>query len=301
MANPNTDFNCEVGSAINNTVSLYFNKYKSDVQHAVHEVADKMHSNNHAIALRSLTEIDTSELAIPEGQCELNLGNVKKDHTSNIDSTSKVFAGLVTAGLGAVILSNVSMGAVVVGTVAAGLKKLLPSVITAIATRNPLALLGTKFTSSPCTAATVAAFLGGLGKKKNIINAGASGIVAAGIQNPLMIAAGATAVYKFTENATKCILNIAVPAVAEKLGKPMRERKIRECMNSEVIPYFEQELKAVSDSFANNLSDSLNNEASYLIEEKKNKLEDLRAKNASNKAEYDAFVKRLAGYKKELA
>lgn len=101
--------------------------------------------------------------------------------------------------------------------------------------------------------------------------------------------------------SSKGIVESLVGFVTERtMAKPQRRRAINDYMNSVLLPNFSSEVKRNSTALLSVLKDSLHKEASDMVSEMTNAIEDLKRIRAEQKSEFENKKTKLRNYKNTL-
>lgn len=282
------NFDVAAQSIISSAQSLHLGDYKNKVQEILYEKARNRRLGDNGINLQSLNEIDCyGQTAFSEIPYNLNLnvlgheydgfvaGGVKVLATVGLAAATVATAGAALAGAGAVAGAGaIASGA---GTVGIGKTLITANVIDSVTdvasmvSNRKLRLdmekarhVAREYSSASSKVEGVNQNIGQqLGQKKGIIE----GLVS-----------------KFTAG----------------MGKPQRQRAIHEYINSILVPHFEEQMKSVSSGVLSVIKETLNNEASEIMSQKQQNLEQLEQQYKTSKEEFDARRETLLRYTKEL-
>jgi hypothetical protein len=99
----------------------------------------------------------------------------------------------------------------------------------------------------------------------------------------------------------KGIIESIVGAVTDKtLGKPQRQRKLHEYMDTILLPGFKSRIKCITTDLINVIGTLLRQEASNSIAEMSRVLNELQKARKEKKEEYDKRISLLRNYKNEI-
>lgn len=252
------NFDGEAISAINNTATLLMNDYKNSVQNILRTKANSLKGSDYEIKLDSLRSIDTSSIQMSGLSYNLDLNTMGHEYD-----------GLIKGGIIAVAL----VGAV--GAVAAA----APS--------------GAAVADSVESAATIDNVIDVADTVSDIGSIVSNHKTAERIEE-------ATESYSAHEPNTqkrkgtgsdKGMIDTIVGLVTDNMmSKPQRVRAIRNYMDNSLIPEFKDRLQNISQTLINTIQCNLQNEASAIIGQKTDSLNQLKQEK---KEKNDLFRQRM--------
>lgn len=255
------NFDGEAISAINNTATLLMNDYKNSVQNILRTKANSLKGSDYEIKLDSLRSIDTSSIQMSGLSYNLDLNTMGHEYD-----------GLIKGGIIAVALVG-AVGAV--GAVAAA----APS--------------GAAVADSVESAATIDNVIDVADTVSDIGSIVSNHKAAERIEE-------ATESYSAHEPNTqkrkgtgndKGMIDTIVGLVTDNMmSKPQRVRAIRNYMDNSLIPEFKDRLQNISQTLINTIQCNLQNEASAIIGQKKDSLNQLKQEK---KEKNDLFRQRM--------
>ena len=98
--------------------------------------------------------------------------------------------------------------------------------------------------------------------------------------------------------SNKGLIDSMIGFVTERtMSKPQRSRAIRNYIESSLAPEFKMQLNNISKNLINSIHNTLQNEASVLIGQKTNSLNQLKSEMKEKKALFDQRMEQLREYK----
>lgn len=257
-----SDFDNEALTTINNTASLLMNSYKSGIQTAICEKArtQSEREKEDGISLESLKSMNLSNIQMTGLTYNMDLNGMGHEY----DQWIKV--GVIAAAA--------------VGTVAATAGGALASgkAIDAIDTAS------------------------------DIVSIVSNQKAADRIEKAVTFARKVTQKYETIENGAqalsgkvgsdKGLIDSMVGFVTDKLlSKPQRTRAVRNYIDSSLSPDFQNRLKEISQELVNIVRVSLNEEATEIINQKTNSLNQLKTERKEQKEQFEQRISQLREYK----
>ena len=271
VAGKSDNFDADALSAINNTASLLFNDYKTDIKILLQEKAKSRRNTEEGISLRSLKEMDMSSYAISGLNYNLDLNSAGHQYDGWISTGIKA-----AAAVGAVVTVAFSGAGAAVAKAA--------TVDNAIDIADTVSDVGS-IISNNRTANRIEKVVSIAGKAGDKFDAIEGYNQRTGQQ----------------VGANKGIVESMVGFVTDKLvGKPQRKRAIRNYMDNTLMPDFRREIKVVGNQLIISIRTSLQEEASETIETKRFSLEKLKQERKNKKEEYNERMNQIRDYKHEL-
>lgn len=266
-----SDFDNEAMTTINNTASLLMNSYKSGIQTAICEKArtQSEREKEDGISLESLKSMNLSNIQMTGLTYNIDLNGMGHEY----DQWIKV--GVIAAAA--------------VGTVAA-----------VAATAGGAAAAGGALASGKAIDAIDAA--------SDIVSIDSNQKAADRIRKLVTFATKVTQKYETIENeaqalsgkvgSDKGLIDSMVGFVTDKLlSKPQRARAVRKYIDSSLSPDFNNRLKEISQELVNIVRVSLNEEATEIINQKTNSLNQLKTERKEQKEQFEQRISQLREYK----
>lgn len=296
VANKSANFDADVTNAINSMASIYFNKYKNGMQQTLLELANERRTNDNSVNLSSIAEVNLSSLQMSAESMKynLNLNELGHEYDGMIAFGAKaaVAVALVAATVATAGGAAAAAGA---GTAAAGAGAAAGGAAAAGAGTGAVIASGTAATISVAdTISDVASMLHNQKVMKDMDKKMEQ--LQKQMQKVDMIDQQAGNL-----TAKKGIVIEFVSKITDGMGKPQRQKAIREYLENQLIPSFSQELQKIGIDLTILVQNQLNNEAEQLIAEKTKMLEELKTQFEQSKSEYEARIKQLHEYKREIA
>lgn len=262
VANKSANFDADVTNAINSMASIYFNKYKNGIQQTLIELANERRSNDNGINLRSLSELDISSLQMSAESMKYNLNLNELGHEYD---DMLAFDAKAAAAVALVVATVTGTGGDDADT--ADIIDTISDVASIIHNQKVMKDMDKKMEQ----------FQNQM-QKVDMIDQQAGNLT-----------------------AKKGIVIEFVSKITDGMGKPQRQKAIREYLENQLIPSFSQELQKIGIDLTILVQNQLNNEAEQLIAEKTKMLEELKTQFEQSKSEYEARIKQLHEYKREIA
>ena len=260
-AGKSPDFDAEAISIINNTTSLLLNDYKMSVREILAKSAREKRNTDEAVKLRSIENLDMTEMSIQGLNYNLNLNAMGHEYDGMIATGVKVaaVAAVVVAGASAIGAAGEAgaVGAAEVGTAE---------------------VVGADAAFDAADTVTDVVFDGGVLLSNMKSNKQSQ-----------------------EQGEQKDILKSIIGLVTDKtMGKPQRRRAIHDYMDSSLIPSFKSGINRISQQLVGLIGDSLHAEAAQTIEEMTSALEQLQHDRKDQKSAYEQKINQFRDYKNEL-
>ena len=266
-----SDFDNEAMTTINNTASLLMNSYKNGIQAAICEKARNQSESEKedGISLESLKNMNLSNIQMTGLTYNIDLNGMGHEY----DQWIKV--GVIAAAA--------------VGTVAA-----------VAATAGGAAAAGGALASGKAIdAIDTVSDVGSIISNQKAVSR---------IEKAVTLATKVTQKYETIENGAqalsgkvgsdKGLIDSMVGFVTDKLlSKPQRARAVRNYIDSSLSPDFKNRLKEISQELVNIVRVSLNEEATEIINQKTNSLNQLKAERKEQKEQFEQRKSQLREYK----
>ncbi|RRD79204.1 dynamin family protein [Tannerella forsythia] len=270
-----TDFDNDALMAINSTASLLMNSYRNGVQNAIREKANRQKGTENEISLSSLENMDLSNIQMTGLSYNMDLNSMGHEY----DRWIKVGV-IAAAAIGTVAVVASTSGVATVSTAAEG------------------ALAGNKAIDVVDTVSDVGSII----SNKRTVNR---------IEKAVGFASKAVDKYETIENGAqrlstrvgsdKGLIDSMVGFVTDKLlSKPQRIRAIRNYIDSSLSPDFKNRLCEISQQLVNAVRESLGEEATELIGQKTDALNQLKTERKEQKEQFEQKMRQLRGYKTML-
>jgi hypothetical protein len=262
------NFDAEAVSAINTTATLLVNEYKNGIQSLLREKARSVRGTDNEIPLNSLEELDMADVQVQGLSYNLDLNTMGHEY----DGAIKV--GVIAAAtVGAVAIAASTVGAA--GAAAAD---------SAIELADTAADVGSIITTTKAVSK---------------------------IEKAERFVAGAAEKYATVETTNqnvgqqmgsdKGMIDSLVGFATDKMmGKPQRARAIRNYIDSSLAPEFKSTLNQNSQRLVSSIRDGLQNEASILIGQKTEALNQLKTEKEEKKEAFNQRIEQLRVYKTNL-
>lgn len=270
-----TDFDNDALMVINSTASLLMNSYRNGVQNAIREKANRQRGTENEISLSSLENMDISNIQMTGLSYNMDLNSMGHEY----DRWIKV--GVIAAA---------AVGTVAVVASTGG--------VAAVATAAEGALAGNKAIDVVDTVSDVGSII----SNKRTVNR---------IEKAVSLASKAVDKYETIENGAqrlstrvgsdKGLIDSMVGFVTDKLlSKPQRIRAIRNYIDSSLSPDFKNRLCEISQQLVNTVRESLGEEATELIGQKTDALNQLKTECKEQKERFEQRMSQLREYKTML-
>ena len=265
------NFDGEAISIINSTSTLLLNDYKNNIQTILREHANKLKDSENEVNLNSLKNLDTSSIQMEGISYNLDLNSMGHEYDGMIKTVVIAAAAVGAVGaVGAVAASG--------GTAAAAAGAKIDNVIDVADTVSDVGSI--------------------------ISNQKAVGR----IERAAGFVANAADQYNNFNNSNqqmgqqmgsnKGLIDSMIGFVTERTwSKPQRSRAIRNYIESSLAPEFKMQLNNISKNLINSIHNTLQNEASVLIGQKTNSLNQLKSEMKEKKALFDQRMEQLREYK----
>ena len=262
------NFDAEAVSAINTTATLLVNEYKNGIQSLLREKARSVRGTDNEIPLNSLEELDMADVQVQGLSYNLDLNTMGHEY----DGAIKVGV-IAAAAVGAVAIAASTVGAA--GAAAAD---------SAIELADTAADVGSIITTTKAVSK---------------------------IEKAERFVAGAAEKYATVEmtnqnvgqqmGSDKGMIDSLVGFATDKMmGKPQRARAIRNYIDSSLAPEFKSTLNQNSQRLVSSIRDGLQNEASILIGQKTEALNQLKTEKEEKKEAFNQRIEQLRVYKTNL-
>lgn len=258
-----SNFDAEAISMINSTAGLLMNEYKTGIQSLLHEKAKKQKGSENEVPLSSLGSLDMSSIQMSGLSYNLDLNNMGHEYD-----------GWIKTGVIAVAA---------VGTVAAVASTGGAAALTAAATADNIIDVAD-------TVSDVSSIISNQKAVSRIEKA--AGNYAINASNQQM---------GQQVGSNKGMIDSIIGLVTDKMmSKPQRVRAIRNYIDGSLSPEFKVNLQSISQSLVNTISCNLHNEASDLIVQKTESLNQLKQELKEKKNVFEQRMNQLREFKTTL-
>lgn len=263
-----TEYDKQAVAEINALASQSLENYKQKMQQTVYSIANERRNTDLEINLASLNDLNYDEMKISSIPYSLNLNELGHQYDKYISVGVKVLtvAGAVAVGIatgGASAIASVvagSVDAMVVGGVSLAANKQLLR-------QQRMQKMQQAINQIPDAIEKIEGMDNQFGEKLGEPKGFVEGIVS---------------------------------KITDKTSKPERRRAIHAYIDDILEPSFKSQLQRLSNGLLSSISNTLNEEAKSLIEQRTNNLRDLQSQKEKEESEYHAKIKELTEYKKQL-
>ena len=259
------NFDAEAVSTINTTATLLVNEYKSGIQSLLREKALSVRGTDNEIPLNSLEELDMSDVQTQGLSYNLDLNTMGHE----FDGAIKV--GVIAAAAVGVAALTVSTG----GTAGAE---------TAIELADTAADVGSMISTTKAVSR--------IEKVERLVTNAAEKYATVEVTNQNV---------GQQMGSDKGMIDSLVGFATDKMmGKPQRARAIRNYIDSSLAPEFKSMLSQNSQRLVSSIRDGLQNEASILIGQKTEALNQLKTEKEEKRETFNQRIEQLREYKTNL-
>ena len=261
------NFDAEAISIINNTATLLLNEYRTNIKSILREKANQQKGTENQVSLSSLEEIDMSTIQMSGLSYNLDLNTMGHEYDGWIKT-----GVIAVAAVGAVAAVAASGGTATGGVAAMG------NVIDAVDTVSDVGSI--------------------------VVNQKAVGRIEKAVG---FISNASDKYINFNESnqqlgqqmgSDKGMIDSMVGFVTDKMmSKPQRVRAIRNYIDSSLTPEFKLQLSNISQSLVNSIRNNLQNEASILIGQKTDSLNQLKSEMKEKKDVFENRMEQLREFK----
>lgn len=262
------NFDAEAVSAINTTATLLVNEYKNGIQSLLREKARSVRGTDNEIPLNSLEELDMADVQVQGLSYNLDLNTMGHEY----DGAIKVGV-IAAAAVGAVAIAASTVGAA--GAAAAD---------SAIELADTAADVGSIITTTKAVSK--------IEKAERFVASAAEKYATVETTNQNV---------GQQMGSDKGMIDSLVGFATDKMmGKPQRARAIRNYIDSSLAPEFKSTLNQNSQRLVSSIRDGLQNEASILIGQKTEALNQLKTEKEEKKEAFNQRIEQLRVYKTNL-
>jgi len=259
------NFDAEAVSTINTTATLLVNEYKSGIQSLLREKARSVRGTDNEIPLNSLEELDMTDVQAQGLSYNLDLNTMGHE----FDGAIKV--GVIAAAAVGVAALTVSTG----GTAGAE---------TAIELADTAADVGSMISTTKAVSR--------IEKVERLVTNAAEKYATVEVTNQN--------VGQQMGNDKGMIDSLVGFATDKMMGKPQRARAIRNYIDSSLAPEFKSMLSQNSQQLVSSIRNGLQNEASILIGQKTEALNQLKTEKEEKRETFNQRIEKLREYKTNL-
>lgn len=264
------NFDGEAISSINNTATLLMNDYKSGIQNILREKARSQKGSENEVALSSLENIDLSSIQMSGLSYNLDLNTMGHEYD-----------GWIKTGVIAIAAVGAVAAVASTGGAAAGALTTAAKVDDIIDVADTVSDVGSIISNQKT-----------VGRMEKAVG----------------FVTNATDKYKsFNESnqqmgqqvgSDKGMIDSLVGLVTDKMmSKPQRVRAIRNYIDGSLAPEFKSHLRSISQSLVNAIRSNLQNEASIIIGQKTDSLNQLRKEMKEKKDLFEQRMEQLREFK----
>lgn len=270
VSGKSSNFDGEAISTINNTATLLMNEYKSGIQSILHDKARSQKGSENEVPLASLETMDLSSIQISGLSYNLDLNTMGHEYD-----------GWIKTGVIAVAAVGTVAAVASTGGAAAGALTTAATVDNVIDVADTVTDVGSIISNQRNIGRMEKAvgFITNATDKYNSFNESNQQI---GQQ----------------VGSDKGMIDSLVGLVTDKMmSKPQRMRAIRNYIEGSLTPEFKSELQSVSQSLINSIKANLHNEASLIIGQKTDTLNQLRQEMKEKKDLFEQRMEQLREFK----
>lgn len=264
VAGKSNNFDAEAISMINNTSTLLMNEYKTIINSSIREKAKRKKDSEEAIYLNSINSIDLSSFNITDLNYNLDLNNMGHEYDEWIKT-----GVIAVAAVGAVATVAASEGV------------------------SPTVIASADTVDNVIDAADTVSDVSSIISNKKTVDR---------IEKVVGFATHASDKYNSNHNShienDKGIIDSMVGFITDKImSKPQRIRAIRNYIDNSLSPEFKNNLRDISVKIISNIRDNLSAEASQIIEQKTESLNQLKVESKEKKEIFEERMSKLREYK----
>lgn len=264
-----SNFDAEAISIINNTATLLLNEYRNNIKSILREKANQQKGSENEVTLSSLEEIDMSAIQMSGLSYNLDLNSMGHEYDGWIKT-----GVIAVAAVGAVVAVAAS-GGTAAGDAAA------TTVDNVIDVADTVSDVGS-IVSNQKTVGRIEKAVGFVSNASEKYNSFNDSNQRMGQQM----------------GSDKGMIDTMVGFVTDKMmSKPQRVRAIRNYIDSSLTPEFKLQLSNISQSLVNSIRTSLQSEASILIGQKTDALNQLKSEMKEKKDVFENRMEQLREYK----
>jgi len=270
VSGKSSNFDGEAISLINNTATLLMNDYKASIQNILRDKARSNKGSENDVPLNSLENIDLSSVQMSGLSYNLDLNNMGHEYD-----------GWIKTGVIAVAAVGAVAAVASTGGAAAGALASAATVDNVIDVADTVSDVGSIISNQKSAGRIerAAGFISNATEKYNSFNE----------SNQQM---------GQQVGSEKGMIDSLVGLVTDKMmSKPQRVRAIRNYIEGSLSPEFKSGLQGISQSLINSIKCSLHDEASVLIGQKTDSLNQLKQELKEKKNLFEARIEQLRSFK----
>ena len=270
VSGKSNNFDGEAISLINNTATLLMNDYKASIQNILRDKVRSNKGSENDVPLKSLEDIDMSSVQMSGLSYNLDLNNMGHEYD-----------GWIKTGVIAVAAIGTVAAVASTGGGAAGALASAATVDNVIDVADTVSDVGSIISNQKSVSRIekAAGFISNATEKYNSFNE----------SNQQM---------GQQVGSEKGMIDSLVGLVTDKMmSKPQRVRAIRNYIEGSLSPEFKSGLQGISQSLINSIKCNLHNEASVLIGQKTDSLNQLKQELKEKKEQFEARIEQLRSFR----
>lgn len=270
VSGKSNNFDGEAISLINNTATLLMNDYKASIQNILRDKVRSNKGSENDVPLTSLEDIDMSSVQMSGLSYNLDLNNMGHEYD-----------GWIKTGVIAVAAIGTVAAVASTGGGAAGALASAATVDNVIDVADTVSDVGSIISNQKSVSRIekAAGFISNATEKYNSFNE----------SNQQM---------GQQVGSEKGMIDSLVGLVTDKMmSKPQRVRAIRNYIEGSLSPEFKSGLQGISQSLINSIKCNLHNEASVLIGQKTDSLNQLKQELKEKKEQFEARIEQLRSFR----
>lgn len=270
VSGKSNNFDGEAISLINNTATLLMNDYKASILNILRDKARSNKGSENEVPLTSLEDIDLSSIQMSGLSYNLDLNNMGHEYD-----------GWIKTGVIAVAAIGTVAAVASTGGGAAGALASAATVDNVIDVADTVSDVGSIISNQKSVSRIekAAGFISNATEKYNSFNE----------SNQQM---------GQQVGSEKGMIDSLVGLVTDKMmSKPQRVRAIRNYIEGSLSPEFKSGLQGISQSLINSIKCNLHNEASVLIGQKTDSLNQLKQELKEKKEQFEARIEQLRSFR----
>lgn len=270
VSGKSNNFDGEAISLINNTATLLMNDYKASIQNILRDKVRSNKGSENEVPLTSLEDIDLSSVQMSGLSYNLDLNNMGHEYD-----------GWIKTGVIAVAAIGTVAAVASTGGGAAGALASAATVDNVIDVADTVSDVGSIISNQKSVSRIekAAGFISNATEKYNSFNE----------SNQQM---------GQQVGSEKGMIDSLVGLVTDKMmSKPQRVRAIRNYIEGSLSPEFKSGLQGISQSLINSIKCNLHNEASVLIGQKTDSLNQLKQELKEKKEQFEARIEQLRSFR----
>ena len=270
VSGKSNNFDGEAISLINNTATLLMNDYKASIQNILRDKVRSNKGSENDVPLKSLEDIDMSSVQMSGLSYNLDLNNMGHEYD-----------GWIKTGVIAVAAIGTVAAVASTGGGAAGALASAATVDNVIDVADTVSDVGSIISNQKSVSRIekAAGFISNATEKYNSFNE----------SNQQM---------GQQVGSEKGMIDSLVGLVTDKMmSKPQRVRAIRNYIEGSLSPEFKSGLQGISQSLINSIKCNLHNEASVLIGQKTDSLNQLKQELKKKKEQFEARIEQLRSFR----